>query len=243
MRAARAACASRLVRGAAGIRLCPLRARPSALGESAFLHGAESSGRFGRRHAGRVSSDAGDPGARIRPARGARGARPSGSGGRDAPAPRLHGLCFRFAVRLCGFLRAPDSQRSARVCEAGSLFHGAPPSPPRSLQDRRFEFARGLLRARALQASASCVTAEPHRTPRAPTPAQRSPRSVFRPQRPVRTRRPAQAPGLHTCVSVGHLPRPPPAGPTLASGGRGTRTPKPAEAVETHLTADAGKAA
>ena len=92
-----------------------------------------------------------------------------------------------------------------------------------------------MLRARALQASASCVTAEPHRTPRAPTPAQRSARSVFRPRRPDRPRRPnaGRLPErdhgeASACAYAGptHIrlfrppPRPPHAGPAFASGGR-----------------------
>ena len=62
------------------------------------------------------------PAPRIRPARGARRARPSGSGGRDAPAKTLRTLVSLRCQSLLPFLRAPDSRRSAQVCEAGAFF-------------------------------------------------------------------------------------------------------------------------
>ena len=128
-------------RGPPGISYCPKSAARGNCGPLARLARRALFGRLRRfvsarsgcRHAGRVSSDAGDRGVRIRPARGPRRARPAGISCRGAPAPRFHGLWFRFAVRLCGFLRAPDSRRSARVCEAGSLFHGAPPRSRRGV--------------------------------------------------------------------------------------------------------------
>ena len=138
--------------------------------------------RSGRRHAGRVSSDARDL--------GARGARPFGIGCRGAPAKTLRTLVSLRRPSLRFFTGAGFPAERAGLRSRGAFSLCASASPPRSLQDRGFEFARGLLRAHTLQASSSCVTAEPHRTPRAPTPAQRSPRSVFRPRRPARPRRP-----------------------------------------------------